>query len=347
MLHGRERDAALTRQIAQSARLVILTVRSIGASRYAMKVVVAGGTGFVGRSLVQSLARRGDTVFVLARDARRASVTLGKSMTVLSWTLEAGSVRDTWESAVKSADVIVNLAGAGIMDAAWSTSRKKELVASRVETTRALAATLATGTPETRRGVTFVSASAVGYYGMREEEELLVEDAAAGEDFLARLCVDWEGAARDATLANVRVVHPRLGIVLGRDGGALSELARPFRMHIGGPIGSGKQWVSWIHLTDVVQAILFAIDTPSLRGPVNLVAPHPVTMREEADTLAKVLGTHARLAVPSFALAAVLGRERARAILTGQRVSPSRLIEAGYAFSFTHLGPALEDLLAR
>jgi uncharacterized protein (TIGR01777 family) len=193
--------------------------------------------------------------------------------------------------------------------------------------------------------VTFVSASAVGYYGMRDDSDLLSEDAAAGDDFLATLCVDWEQAARAATLADVRVAHPRLGIVLGRGGGALAKLVRPFRMHAGGPLGSGKQWVSWIHLADVVRGILFAIDTPGLRGPVNFVAPHPVTMREEADTLAKVLGTHARLSVPAFALAAVLGHDRARAILTGQRASAHRLIAAGYTFAFTHLEPALEDLL--
>jgi len=307
-----------------------------------LKVVLAGGSGFVGRRLVRRLVARGDDVAVLAREPRAARATLAPGARVLRWSLDPGPERDAWEREVDAAGAVVNLAGAGIMDRPWTPARKRELVASRVDVTLALAGAMARRASEPR---VLVSASAVGVYGMRSDDTVLTEDAPPGTDFLADLCVRWEEAADAARDAGIRVVHPRLGIVLGRDGGALAAMVRPFRLHAGGPLGPGNQWVSWVHERDVVGALELALDTVGLSGPCNLVAPRPVTMNEEAQALATALGTHARARVPAFALTALLGAERAAVILSGQRASAGRLLAAGYAFAFPEILPALRDLL--
>jgi len=307
------------------------------------KVVIVGGTGFLGRTLVPSLTSRGALVVVLARDLARAEREVGGSARVLPWSLSPGATRRAWEGELGGA-AVVNLAGAGVMDAAWTRSRMDELRSSRIDVTLAIAEAMArTRAPDS----VLVSASAVGIYGMRDDDEIQTEDSPAASGFLARLCVDWEAAAEPARAAGVRVVHPRLGIVLGRNGGGLAEMARPFRLHAGGPIGSGKQWVSWVHERDVVEAIWLAIESRSMVGPYNFVAPSPVTMHEEAAIMAKVLHTHARARVPSFALKLVLGSGRAELVLSGQRASSARLASAGHVFAFPELEAALVDLLGR
>jgi uncharacterized protein (TIGR01777 family) len=315
-----------------------------------LKVVVAGGSGFLGQRLVASLVQRGDAVTVLARDPDAARGKLGGRAQCLGWSLEPGAVREAWEREVRDATAVVNLAGAGVMDRRWTEARKRELTASRIDVTLALARTMAASSASQRSPTetprVFVSASAIGFYGTRAGDAVMTEGSPPGADFLAELCVAWEAAATSARDAGIRVVHPRIGIVLGREGGALPELVRSFRLHAGGPIGSGEQWVSWIHEQDAVGALELALTSGSMHGAFNLVAPRPVTMAEEAETLAKVLHTHARVRVPAFVLTALLGEGRAEAILTGQRASSERLRQAGYVFAFEELLPALQDLLA-
>jgi uncharacterized protein (TIGR01777 family) len=309
------------------------------------KVVIVGATGLVGQALVRDRSAAGDALVVLARDVRAAHKRFGDAVTVLGFSLEPGETRAAWERAVRGATV-VNLAGAGVMDAAWTPARKRELRASRVEVTHAIALAMADASPEARGASVLVNASAVGIYGAREDDAIVAEDSPRGTDFLATLCSDWEAAADPARAAGIRVVHPRLGIVLGREGGALAELVRPFRLHVGGPIGNGKQWVSWVHERDVTRALALAVASEGMSGAYNVTAPSPVTMQALAETLAAVLHTHALARVPAFALKAALGSGRAGALLTGQRASSRRLVEAGHAFSFTDLKSALEDLVA-
>jgi uncharacterized protein (TIGR01777 family) len=310
-----------------------------------MRVVVAGGTGFVGKSLVARLAGAGHEVLVLSRGAGSAERSLGGKVRVVAWSLASGPLRAEWEREVRAATAVVNLAGAGIMDRAWTDARMRELVSSRVDVTRALAEAMAGAKASAEEPRVLVSASAIGIYGARKTDEMLGEDTPPGEGFLADLCVAWEAAAAPARDAGARVVHPRLGIVLGKDGGALQELARPFKLGVGGPIGSGTQWESWIHERDVVLALERALGSGLFHGAYNFVAPHPVTMNDEAEALAQVLGTRSRVRVPAIVLQAVLGRGRAETVLTGQRVSSARLVKAGYAFAFEDIRPALQDLL--
>jgi uncharacterized protein (TIGR01777 family) len=191
-----------------------------------------------------------------------------------------------------------------------------------------------------------VSASAVGVYGTRLDDQVLDEDAAPAGDDLARICVAWEAAASPARSAGVRVVHPRIGMVVGRGGGALGQLEGLFKWYIGGPLGSGKQWISWIHLSEMVRVLLLAIDQDALSGPVNVVAPEPVRMNEFAHTLGRALGRPAVLRTPALALRLVLGKGLAELLLTGQRIEPRRLQEMGYRFEFPQLAGALADLYA-
>lgn len=304
-----------------------------------MRIVVTGGTGFIGRQLLASLTQRGASVVVLTRDPDRARQTLGDAHELVRWdgTGTAGL------SVVDGAHAVVHLAGENVADKRWTESRKRALTESRVASTSAVASAIASAAHKPR---VFVSASAVGYYGMRRDDAICREGDPPGDDFLGRLCVQWEAAADRARQAGVRVVHPRIGIVLGPEGGALEKMVRPFKAFVGGPIGSGTQWMSWIHELDVVAALEFLIDRDDLEGPVNLASPYPVTMKTFARTLGTVLRKPSSFAVPPFALKLALGDELAEMLLTGQRVEPQRLEYAGFRFRFPQLEPALVDALA-
>jgi hypothetical protein len=298
-----------------------------------VKVVVSGGTGFIGQRLVAALEARGDDVVVLSRSGSAD----GKRV---QWTpTEEGP----WMDVVGGADAVVHLAGAGVADERWTAERKIELRASRVLPTRLVARAIARA--KKRPGV-LVSASAVGYYGFRDDDVVLDESSPPGTDFLAETCVQWEGAADAAREAGTRVVHPRIGIVLGRESGALKEMLPPFRAFVGGPLGHGKQQMSWIHADDAVRALVFALDRSELSGPVDLTAPNPVSMDEFARTLGRVLHRPAFARVPALAVEAMLGKERAQIVLAGQRVLPRVLQKAGFEFRFQQLEDALRDLLA-
>jgi uncharacterized protein (TIGR01777 family) len=294
-----------------------------------MRVLLTGGTGFIGRALAVALRARGDDVVVVSRRAATEA-------SVVGW--------DAVEREVERADAVVHLAGEPIADARWTPERVQLLRDSRVRTTERIARAVASSP---RRPRVLVSGSAVGIYGMRDDDRELDETSAPGDDVLAQMAVEWEGAADPARAAGVRVVHPRTGVVLGRGGGALARMATPFRWFVGGPIGTGRQWVSWIHLRDAVRALVFALERDSLSGPVNVVAPHPVTMNTLSRAIANALRRPSALRVPSFALRAALGEGLAQVLLTGQRAVPRRLLEAGFAFEFPHVEGACADLLQR
>jgi uncharacterized protein (TIGR01777 family) len=298
-----------------------------------MRVLVTGGTGFIGRALVKALEMRGDEAWIVSRHALDSSRAPSRT---LPW--------DGVETHVKHMDAIVHLAGEGIADARWSRDRLERIRASRVDTAATIAGAVARAD---RKPKVLVSGSAIGVYGLRAgADRPVTEGSPAGTDTLARLCVAWEGALEPARSNGVRVVHPRIGVVLGAGGGMLAKLLPVFRWGLGGPLGSGAQWVSWVHLRDVVRAILFGLDRETIDGPINVVAPEPVSMNDFARTLAGVVRRPSVLRVPAIALRAGLGAGLAEVLLTGPRVTPEKLRAAGFEFGFPRLEPALHDLVA-
>ncbi|HEX8791252.1 MAG TPA: TIGR01777 family oxidoreductase [Polyangiaceae bacterium] len=285
-----------------------------------MRVLLTGGTGFIGTHLARALQARGDEVAVVSR---RGPV---------GW--------DQVEARVATVDAVVHLAGEPIADARWTPERLERIRASRVDTTERLARAIASAGSKPR---VFVSGSAVGVYGMRRDDVVCDESTSPGDDVLAGIVVAWEAAAAPARSAGVRVVHPRTGVVLG-PGGALSRMVGPYRWFVGGPIGSGKQWVSWVHLHDVVSALMFMIDR-DIQGPANVVAPKPVTMEQLSSAIGRALHRPSLLRVPGFALKAALGSGVAEVLLTGQRAVPAALQAAGFSFAYPRIDEALRDLL--
>ena len=298
-------------------------------TRILVRIVVSGGTGFVGTALVAALRKRGDDVVVLSR---------AEGPGTAQWTPGRSG---PWTAHLRGADAVINLAGAGLFDERWTPARIAIVRESRITVTRVLAEAIVRECPQ----ASFVSASAVGYYGMRKDDAVVTEDTPPGHDLLSEICVEWEAAAEPARAAGVRVTHPRIGIVLGRGGGALEKMLPAFRAFVGGPIGDGRQWFSFIHLRDVVSALVFLAEKTDARGPYNLTAPTPVTMNDLARGIARALGRPSLFRVPPFALKLAMGEGRAEALLTGPRVVPQRLLADGFSFAFPALGPALDDIL--
>lgn len=295
-------------------------------------IVVTGATGFIGHSLVNRLRMRGHTVRRLVRSA-------ASTPDDFLWDPARGSIDP---AALPGAIAVVHLAGESIAHR-WTPQRKAAIRDSRVQGTALIARTIA-ALPGPKPAL--LSGSAVGYYGDRGDE-LLDETSAAGADFLASVCVEWERATQPAADAGARVVLMRSGIVLDGNGGALKRLLPPFRLGVGGPIGSGRQWMSWIALEDHLRAVEHILWTDQLRGPVNLVAPAPVTNAEFASTLGRVLARPALLPVPAFALELLYGEMAETTILAGQRVMPRALTGAGFSFSLPTLEQALRRALGR
>jgi uncharacterized protein (TIGR01777 family) len=309
------------------------------AKRLMMRVLVTGGTGFIGRKMVGALLARGYLVTVLTRDVLGVRGTLDPRARVAAWTPWTQGV---WTEEVSGVDAVLHLAGAGVFDEPWSKDRIEVLRWSRVDTTHQLSRAIAAAKKRPRL---LISASAIGIYGMHTDDAILDEQSAQGSDVLAEICRAWEKAAAPAVDSGVRVVHPRLGIVLGADGGALHKMLPAFKLRMGGPLGDGQQWVSWIHWRDVVDGIDHAIQTSAMQGPFNFTAPTPVRMSELAHAIGLVLDTHSRARVPKALLELVVGKELAAILLTGQRVSSKKLEDAGFAFSYPQLLPALEELI--
>lgn len=299
-----------------------------------MRWIVTGGTGFIGRALVRAVEARDDDVVVLSRKPAEAR---GRVRTVV-WTPEA---HGAWMHEIDGADVVCHLAGEPIAEGRWSNERLEEIRSSRVVSTDLVARAIA---ESARKPGVFISGSAVGIYGMRKDDEELDENSPLGTDVLAEICKAWEAAASPARDAGVRVVHPRTGIVLGKGEGILGKMVPAFRAFVGGPLGDGKQWVSFIHVVDEVRALLHCADTSALAGAVNLAAPNPVTMNDLAAALARTLHRPHFFRVPKIAVEIALGK-MAEAVLTGQRVLPKKLAESGFGFRFPGIDAALQDLL--
>jgi hypothetical protein len=298
-----------------------------------MKLVIAGGTGFLGRPLAATLARDGHQVVILTRGVRRPPVPPDRGVTLTSWSPDGTAGH--WAAALDGAAAVINLAGESIAGGRWTAARKRRILDSRLLATRSLVAAIHQTAPPRPA---LISGSAVGYYGPRGDE-VITEDSPPGDDFLARVCIQWEAEAR-AAAADTRVVYLRTGLVLERDGGALPKMLPPFWFGAGGPVGSGRQFWPWIHRRDWIDLVRVAIES-RIAGPLNITAPQPVTNAEFARSLGKALRRPAVLPAPAFALRLMLGEMADALLLSGQRAVPARAETAGFAFTFKHLDGAL------
>lgn len=297
-----------------------------------MKLVITGGTGFIGSVLSTRLLERGHSLTLLSRSSSRGTTSSNKR-----WVTWNPPSPGPWEQVVDGADGVINLAGEPIAAKRWTETQKEKIRSSRVDTTRALV----TAISKVKEKPKFLlSASAVGYYGPHGDETL-TEESGPGNDFLSRVCVEWENEAKKAEDYGLRVIRLRTGIVLGKGGGALAKMVLPFKLFIGGHLGKGKQWMPWIQLEDEVGLILFLMENSNAHGAVNATAPNPVTMKEFCKTLGDVLNRPSWAPVPAFALYLLLG-EMADMLLTGQRVLPAAAQKLGYSFRYPTLPEALQ-----
>ena len=310
-----------------------------------MRIMVTGATGFVGRPLCARLLQEGHSVVALTRNAERAQGVLGQEVRCLMW----GSEKDLkWQEAVQEVDTIVHLAGESVGAERWTAEYKRKIHDSRIFTTRALVEAIGRAAPQPKA---LICASAVGYYGDRKDETL-TEASPPGNDFLARTCQQWEAEACKAETPGLRVARMRIGIVLGRGGGALEQMlyplplpVSPFKLGLGGPIGSGRQWFPWIHLEDVVGLFAWAATTEGIGGAFNATAPNPVTNADFVHAIGRILHRPTVAPVPAFLLKTMLG-EFAEVLLGGQRALPTAAQQAGYRFRYERLEEALPALLA-
>jgi hypothetical protein len=297
-----------------------------------MRLVVTGASGFIGSALCPRLLEQGHSLTLLTRGAPRDPGSAVKRW--LHWT--PGVLRE-WKASLDGADGVINLAGEPIAEKKWSTTQRRRIEKSRIDSTRSLVEAIAEAVQKPRF---LISASAIGYYGPCGDERL-TEEAPPGNDFLSAVCREWEDEAKKAEEFGVRVVRLRTGIVLGSGGGALVKMADPFKYFIGGKLGSGKQWMSWIHLEDHVRLIMEVMDNAQASGPVNATSPNPVTNKEFCQTLGKVMRRPCWATVPAFALRLALG-EMAGMLLTGQRVVPAVAEKLGFQFRYPKLQETLE-----
>lgn len=304
-----------------------------------MKVVITGGTGFLGTPLADALVAEDDDVVVLTRQPP-ARNDAHRRVSYVQWTPDGTA--GPWAAAIDGAAAVVNLAGESIAAKRWSHAQKQRLRESRLMATRSVVAAIrqAQAPP-----VALVSGSAVGYYGDRGDETL-TEASPPGHDFLARLAQEWEAAALDAA-ATTRVAVIRTGIVLDRRGGALPKMLPPFLMFVGGPLGSGRQYMPWIHKADWVRLVIWAIRTETARGPINFTAPQPVTNREFSSALGRALKRPSIMPAPALALRLALGEMADALLLSGQRALPVRAVDSGFAFHHTNIDDALADIFKR
>lgn len=302
-----------------------------------MKIVIAGGAGFIGRHLSALVMREGHSVIILSRKPETTSMVSGPHRHTLQWD---GRHQGTWSRACEGAEVVINLAGAPIADSRWTDKRKRILTESRVESTRTLLQAIQSWSIKPH---TFISASGVGFYG-DPGDTLVDETSKSGQGFLAELCRTWEAEALEGKTLGMRVLTVRFGMVLGLDGGALPKMMFPFKLFLGGPVLPGSQYVSWIHHEDLSRLIVWLCTTRSVTGPVNGVAPEPVTMRDFCATLGKAMNRPSFFPVPEFVLRTVLG-ELSTMLTTGQRAHPKKALEGGFSFSYPTLYGALHSLV--
>ena len=305
-----------------------------------MKVAISGATGFVGKRLVERLHLQGHHILVLTRNVMAAQKSFPSAQfpnveTVAYTPSESGD----WQQSIAGCDGVVNLAGEPIAEGRWTAARKQEILHSRKLGTQKIVEAIALANPKPQ---VLVNASAIGYYGT-SENATFDEKSAAGNDFLAQVCLDWEAEAQKVTSAGVRLVIIRLGIVLG-NGGALDKMVTPFKLFAGGPIGTGKQWFSWIHRDDLVNLIIQALTRPDISGVLNGTAPNPVRMNELSQTMGQVMNRPSWLPVPSLAIEALLG-DGAIVVLEGQQVVPQRPLAYNFDYQYPTLKEALKDIL--
>ena len=303
-----------------------------------MKIVLAGGTGFLGRALAASLAADGHDVVVLSRSASGATPRTSPSSRharVVTWTPDRAD--GAWLAELDGAAAVVNLAGESIAEQRWTAARKQRILESRLQATRTLASAIrGASTPP----LVFVSGSAVGYYGPCGDD-VVVEETRAGSDFLAQVCVAWETEATRAATDRTRVICLRTGLPLGRDGGALRPMLLPFTLGVGGRIGSGRQYWPWIHRDDWVALVRWAIESPAAAGPINATAPAPVTNRDFVRALGRAMHRPAFMPAPPFALRLMLGEMADALLLSGQRAMPAKAERLGFTFRYRTLPDAL------
>ncbi|MEH2128005.1 thylakoid membrane protein ThyD [Nostoc sp.] len=320
-----------------------------------MKVAITGATGFVGSLLVQRLQREGHKTVVLTRNTTFAQKVFPSeafpNVEIVAYTPNASG---SWQSVIASCDGVVNLAGEPIGEGRWTPERKQEILNSRKLGTQKIVEAIANANPKTAVATSggtpatrclpsvLINASAIGYYGT-SETATFDETSLSGNDFLAQVCQAWEAEARKVKDVGVRLVILRFGIVLG-NGGALGKMIPPFKLFAGGPIGSGRQWFSWIHVDDLVNLILQALTKPQIEGVYNATAPNPVRMADLSQTLGQVMNRPSWLPVPAFAIEALLG-DGAIVVLEGQQVIPKRTVQTGFEYKYPNLQPALTQIL--
>jgi uncharacterized protein len=305
-----------------------------------VRILVSGSTGFVGTSLVQALERDGHTVARLMRPESSRAAADGQRAQIVRWDPVSGQFD---APAAEGADALVHLAGASIAGGRWNAARKSLLRTSRVDATRQLIGALSRLQQPPR---VIVAASAIGYYGDRADETLM-ESSSPDNDFLAALCCEWEAESARGAEFGARVVMLRFGIILAPHGGALPRMLLPFKLSVGGRLGSGRQWMSWLTLEEAVGIVKFALASSTLSGPVNAVTPHPVQNADFTRILARALHRPALFPAPAFALRVALGEMADALLLVSQRVVPTKLQQAGYRFAHPDLATALEEILRK
>lgn len=302
-----------------------------------MNILVSGASGFIGRAVVRELLSAGHKITALTRVSKKTPGLFGREVTVLDWDAKTLSA---WSGQVGAVDAIVNLTGESIANSRWSAAQKEKIIRSRTDATAALVQSISVAS---RRPKILINASAVGYYGSVPEGEVN-ESAPSGTGFLAETCRRWEESALKAEAYGVRVVLLRIGVVLGREGGALAKMLLPFKLFVGGALGDGKQWFPWVHRDEISRIVNYCVENERIKGAVNACSPNPVRMSEFAGALGKALHRPAWAPVPALVLKTLLG-ELSEMILTGQKVVPLKLLQNDYRFRFPVLSDALTSIL--
>jgi uncharacterized protein (TIGR01777 family) len=301
------------------------------------RIVITGATGLIGKKLVNTLSKRENEIIIFTRNLNKARSIFPRLETFVEWDYEKPEL---WQLYLENVDAIIHLAGISLLSKRWNNHFKDEALKSRELSTKNLIEAIRLGKSQPE---VFISASAIGFYGNRKDE-LLTENSSAGNDFLANVCKVWETESEKVTDLGIRNVRVRTGIVLTPDDGALKQMLFPYKLFIGGPLGNGNQWMSWLHIDDIINIYLYALDNKEIYGAINAVSPNPIRMKEFAKTLGKILKRPAIFPVPQCILRLVVG-EAAEVVTASQKVDSNKLLRSGYKFKFNYLSEAFDDLL--